>query len=250
TWDMHATATPHVLLMEVAPLQGPRLLTFTLTGCVGMIGMNEAGIAVGINNLLGADGRVGVHWPFVVRRMLAEVTVERALEVLLQAPLAGAHNYVLMGRDDAGAWQGFNIEATATRTQVSRVSAFFAHSNHCLAPGLQERERPRKSLSLTSTCNRLEQAEQFLTAHDGAIDISTLMAMTRLHHGDEMSICAHVRPGYDVETSGACLMAPESGELWALWGLPCANEYERFVVADGLVDPGLSAGANASAGPA
>ena len=59
TWDMHATATPYVLLLDVRPQGGPALLTFTITGCVGMIGMNEHGVAVGINNLLGADGRPG-----------------------------------------------------------------------------------------------------------------------------------------------------------------------------------------------
>jgi isopenicillin-N N-acyltransferase-like protein len=45
-----------------------------------------------------------------------------------------------------------------------------------------------------------------------------------------LSVCAHVQPGYDVESSGACIMAPASRELWALWGNPCQNPYERFVV--------------------
>ena len=37
-----------------------------------MIGMNEQGVAVGINNLLDKGGRVGVHWVFVIRKMLAQ----------------------------------------------------------------------------------------------------------------------------------------------------------------------------------
>lgn len=234
TWDMHSSATPHVLLLEVVPEAGPRAITFTLTGCVGMIGMNEAGVAVCINNLLGADGRPGVHWPFVVRRMLAETTVDRALAVLLDAPLSGGHNYALLGRDSEGAICGYNVEATATRTHVAPVHAFFAHANHCLVPPLQEVERERKPISRTNSCNRLAQAEAFLGEHYGTIEVETLMEMTRLHVEGEMSICSHVQPDYDIETSGACLMSPETGELWALWGLPCANEYERFVVADGL----------------
>lgn len=234
TWDMHSSATPHVLLLEVAPEGSPRALTFTLTGCVGMIGMNEAGVAVCINNLLGADGRPGVHWPFVVRRMLAETTVDRALAVLLDAPLSGGHNYALLGRDGEGALRGYNVEATATRTHVAPIESHFAHANHCLAQPLQEVERPRKPLSRTSSCNRLAQADAFLAARHGALDVETLMAMTRTHVEGEMSICAHMQPDYDIESSGACLMSPETGELWALWGLPCQNEYERFVVADGL----------------
>jgi isopenicillin-N N-acyltransferase-like protein len=234
TWDMHSSATPHVLLADFAPEHLPRLLTFTLTGCVGMIGMNDAGVAVGINNILGADGRVGVHWPFVVRKMLAQRSVDRALGVLLEAPLSGAHNYILMGPDEEGEQVGYNIEATATRSYVTPVNSTFAHSNHCLVEPLQKRERPRKALSLTSTCNRLEQAERYLADHEGRIDVETLMAMTRLHEEDQMSICAHAHPTYDVESSGACLMRPESRELWALWGLPCQNEYERFVVGEAL----------------
>ena len=89
TWDMHTTATPHVLMLEVQPTAAPAACCFTITGCVGMIGMNEQGVAVGINNLLDKGGRVGVHWPFVVRKMLDETTVDEALAVLQNAPLSG-----------------------------------------------------------------------------------------------------------------------------------------------------------------
>ncbi|MBK8050572.1 MAG: hypothetical protein IPK16_27780 [Anaerolineales bacterium] len=89
TWDMHATATPYVLLLDVRPEDGPALMTITITGCVGMIGMNEHGVSVGINNLLGADGRPGVHWVYVVRKMLAQRTVGDALAVLSGAQLSG-----------------------------------------------------------------------------------------------------------------------------------------------------------------
>lgn len=237
TWDMHTTATPHVILLDLAPQGAPRLLTFTITGCVGMIGMNEHGVAVGINNIMGADGRVGIHWPYVVRAMLAQRTVDAALGVLLGARLSGGHNYVLAGPGGDGAIQGYNVEATATRFAVTRVQGFTAHSNHCLAPDLLDFERPRKSLSLTSTCNRLDQAQRFLAERRGRITVETLMKMTRHHEGGEMSICAHVHPTYDVESSGACIMAPATRELWALWGLPCENEYERFVVDAGEAQP-------------
>ncbi len=233
TWDMHSSATPYVIMLDIQPDAGPALLTFTITGCVGMIGMNEAGIAVGINNLLGADGRPGVHWPYVVRRMLAQTTVEAAIDTLVQAPLSGAHNYVVMGAGADGEQQGYNIEATATQRTVTRVlpeHGFFTHTNHCLAPDLQPFERERKALSLESTCSRLDQATAFLDAQRGAVDVPSLMAMTRHHEEGAMSICAHARPTYDVESSGACIMDPATRELWALWGLPCQNEYEHFVV--------------------
>ena len=67
TWDMHDTATPFVILLRGKPAGGLSFLTMTIVGCVGMIGMNEAGIAVGVNNILGGDGQVGAVRPGVAR---------------------------------------------------------------------------------------------------------------------------------------------------------------------------------------
>lgn len=238
TWDMHSSATQHVLLLDIQPEAGPALLTFTITGCVGMIGMNEAGVAVGINNLLGADGRPGVHWPYVVRKMLAQTTVEDAVSALAEAPLSGAHNYVVMGQTRQGELHGYNVEATATHVQIERAHHFLTHSNHCLSPALQAVERPRKALSLESTCNRLDQSRAFLGARRGSININAIKEMTRLHVPGQMSICAHAQPGYDVESSGACIMSPATRQMWALWGLPCQNEYEEFTVGAAVTSGG------------
>src|SRR5690606_38222947 len=41
TWDMHATAMPYVMLLEVPEIDGaPGALLFSLTGCLGMCGVN------------------------------------------------------------------------------------------------------------------------------------------------------------------------------------------------------------------
>lgn len=230
TWDMHASATPYVMMLDVQPDKGPALLTFTITGCVGMIGMNEHGVAVGINNLLGADGRVGVHWVYVVRKMLAQRTVDAALAVLRGTRLSGAHNYLLLGPDSGGVMRGYNVEQMATRAHVTPVATFLTHANHCLIESMVEVERPRKSVSLASTQARYAQATQYLDEHHGRITVDTLMALTRYHVGAELSVCAHVRPGYDIESSGACIMSPDTRQLWAVWGNPCANAYEAFAV--------------------
>lgn len=233
TWDMHSTATPYVLMLDVRPHGGPALMTFTITGCVGMIGMNEHGVAVGINNLLGAEGRPGVHWVYVVRKMLAQRTVEEALAVLQGAHLSGAHNYLLLGADTTGALRGYNVEHMATRTRVIPVESIYAHTNHCLIAEMVDVERPRKAVSHASTLARQDQASRFLDEQIGQITVDTLMALTRYHAGGDLSVCAHVQPGYDVESSGACIMSPATRELWVLWGNPCQNEYEAFRVGAG-----------------
>ncbi len=237
TWDMHSTATPYVLMLDLRPQTSPALMTFTITGCVGMIGMNEHGVAVGINNLLAAEGRPGVHWVYVVRKMLAQRTVEDALAVLQGAHLSGAHNYLLLGPDAAGALRGYNVEHMATRAHVIPVEDVYAHTNHCLIQEMVNVERPRKSVSQESTLARHNQASHFLAEQVGRITVDTLMTLTRYHEGDALSVCAHVQPGYDVESSGACIMSPSTRELWAVWGNPCQNAYEAFQVGNTSMHP-------------
>lgn len=234
TWDMHASATPHVILLDMTPDDAPALLAFTITGCVGMIGINEHGVAVGINNLQASDGRPGVHWPYVVREMLAQRTVDAALHELQRAPLSGAHNYVLMGYSTDGDLRGYNIEAGSTYKAItplaSEPSGVFVHTNHCLAPEMAAVERVKKAMALESTTTRYSQASRILATDQGMVTLDSLMAMTRHEEPGTFSICAHTRPDYDVETSGAAIMSPATRELWAAWGAPNVNPYEHFVV--------------------
>ena len=225
TWDMHTTATPYVIMLDVRPNIGPNVMTFTLNGCVGMIGINDAGITVGINNLYTSEGKKGVTWPFVVRKMLAQTDLNEAMAVLENADLAGAHNYLVMGPEG----KGFNVEAVPSLRAVTPLETTIAHANHCVEPALVSLERPRSVQAMRSTATRLDQARAFMDQRSGQIDKDTLIEMTRLREGDGFSVCQTPVEGYDVESSGACVMSPGTREMWAVWGLPSDNEYERFI---------------------
>jgi len=45
---------------------------------------------------------------------------------------------------------------------------------------------------------------------------------------DPESICQVPQPPHHMESSGAVIMRPARGELWAVWGRPSENEYESF----------------------
>lgn len=221
TWDMHDTATPYVILLRGRPQDEPHFLVFTTTGCVGQIGMNSAGIAVGINNLLGGDGQVGVTWPFVVRKVLQQTTLDDALACITSAKLAGAHNFLLC--DKSG--RGYNIEAMSSRYSVEEVvHTPYVHTNHCLVPSNHAVERKRTPESQASSEARLARANALLS--EQPITLSALIDLTR----DETAICVRAQPPLHVETCGAAIMCPATGEFWAVWGLPTESDYERFVV--------------------
>ncbi len=224
TWDMHTGATPFVLMLDAHPDGQPAFSTFTLNGCVGMIGMNELGIAVGINNLYTKEGKRGVTWPFVVRKMLAQQTLGEAMKVLDDADLAGAHNYLVMGPDG----HGFNVEAAPGIRAATPLTTTYLHTNHCFDAEMIHIERPRTPQARQSTVTRLDQAHEFINANAGQITPDVLMDFTRIRKDEGFSICQSPVEGYDVETSGAVIMSPHTGEMWALWGRPSENEFERF----------------------
>lgn len=221
TWDMHESATEHVLLLDGRPDEAPAFLAFTTTGCLGMIGMNEHGIAVGSNNLSGGDGRPGVTWPFVIRQVLAQTAFDDALACIVDAPLAGAHNYLLMDAEGRGA----NVEAMASRTEVTRLEgAALVHTNHVLHERNMPLERPKDAPSRTSSEARLQRARELLDRGDVTEEV--LMEVTR----DREAICYPGAAPRHVATCGAAVMSPATGEFWAVRGRPSESAYERFTV--------------------
>lgn len=221
TWDMHATAAEHVVLLDIAPDDGPRALVFTSAGCLGMIGLNAAGVVVGINNLAGADGRIGVTWPFVVRRALQASSAAGALRCITEAPLAGAHNYLVL--DAAG--DGYNVEAFPSACHVTPLAASpLVHTNHCLAPSTRAVMQIRPSDLQAASEARLARADDMLATRP--ITVDALIALTR----DPDAICVRPKPPKDVATCGAVVARPATGEMWAIRGLPSEGEYGRFTV--------------------
>jgi isopenicillin-N N-acyltransferase-like protein len=216
TWDMHETATEHVVVLRGAPADAPAFVAFTSIGCVGMIGMNEHGVVVGINNLTAGDGAVGVTWPFVVRKALQQRDLDGALRCLSEARLAGAHNYLLLDAEGRGA----NVEATTTRTVVTELAATaLVHTNHCVAPATRAVERPRDPAAVASSARRLARGTELLDR--GGLTPDDLMAATR----DEEAICYRGAPPRFVATCGAVVARPASREFWAVRGLPSEHAY-------------------------
>ena len=221
TWDMHDTATDHVILLRVAPNDAPAATVFTTTGCLGQIGMNSEGVCVGINNLVCLDGQRGVTWPTVVRAMLKTSNADEALDVLKSASLAGAHNFLIFDRHGAG----YNVEAMPTVLDAQPLQAEpLVHTNHTLAASTTEVQAPKDAGLLASSDIRLKTAEDLLL--EGTIDAERVMQLTR----EPDAICQRAEDPYHIESSGAAVMRPSTGDFWACWGRPEDNEYEHFSV--------------------
>ncbi len=191
TWDMHGSAEPFVRLVRLEPPDGPPVVTFTLTGCLGMTGLNAEGVAVCINNLTPDDARVGVAWPALVRRMLLERTADAALQVLMDAPLSSGHNYLIA--DESAV---YNVETTGGQKRVTarRTGASAAgegvifHTNHYLDPDLVALQKPLHPA--TTTHERYDALCRLLASAPESLE--ELKAVLGSHDGYPRSVCSHV----------------------------------------------------------
>ncbi len=224
TWDMHDTATDHVVLLRLQPDDAPNALVFSTTGCLGQIGMNSDGVCVGINNLVGVDGVRGVNWTAVVRAMLKCSTAADAKDVLLGADLAGAHNFLIFDAQGVG----FNVEAMpSARPYATLGDEPIVHTNHTQYPESTVAQAEKAPGLMDSSASRLETGRRLLADEIGAgraIDAEKVMDITR----EPDAICQQAAAPYHIESSGAAVMRPSTGDFWACWGRPIENEFQQI----------------------
>jgi isopenicillin-N N-acyltransferase-like protein len=219
TWDMHDSATDHVVLLRLQPADRPQVTIFTTTGCLGQIGMNEAGVCVGINNLTCTDGAIGVTWPSVVRAMLGEESAGAALAVLQAAELAGAHNFLIFDRQGVG----YNVEAMPSTRPVTPLTSTspIVHTNHVIDERAAVHQAERPGPLMDSSRRRRQAAEELL--FDRVVDEADLFSLLR----EPGAICQRPVAPFHIESSGAAVMRPGTADFWACWGVPIDNEFEH-----------------------
>lgn len=210
TWDMHASAGEFVMVLKVDPLVGPAAVVQTTTGCLGQMGLNEAGISVGINNLT-TMGKPGVTWPFVVRKALEQTELDAAVSAVLEADLAGGHNFMLMGPEG----EAVNIEAMPNDHKVTRsTEASLVHANHCLDDITAVEEGRRQPEHIANSNLRQEVGQ------DLADDPEAFF--------EDERISRWVDGEHDVGTCGAVWMEPAERRMRATWGRPGDHPWETF----------------------
>ena len=215
TWDMHATAIPYVMMLHVpASEAGPAAWFLTLTGCLGLAGVNAARVGITINNLNSKDATVGVVWPAVVRRALHARTAAAARDLVLASPIGSGHHYLVADRDDA-----FAIETSGVlrRLMYRGERPSYCHTNHCLDPQVAA----VSTVSPTSTTHeRLAWLEASL-GRTPVRDLDDVWARMGSTEGWPKSVCTNLSTPenpHGTATCGAIAMNLDSGEVWAQTG--------------------------------
>ena len=224
TWDMHATAIPYVMVLGIPEHDGmPAARLLTVTGCLGMAGMNSARVAVAINNLFSTDATLGVVWPAMVRRALQERDATAAQGAIASSPIGSGHHYFVADRTRA-----YALEASGTRRkQVFAGGASYCHTNHSLDADVAARS---KVPTTSTTYDRMRWLESDL-ARTGVHDLADAWQRLGSDDGWPRSVCTNMatpESPHGAATCGAIAMNLDTGELWAQQGLVHNVAAERW----------------------
>ena len=215
TWDMHATAIPYVMMLGVpATDDAPAAWLLSVTGCLGMAGMNGHRVAVAINNLFSTDATLGVVWPAMVRRALRQSSATAARDVIATSPIGSGHHYVVADRHAV-----FALEASGTRRkQVFAGGASYCHTNHCLDREVAARSKVPPT---STTFERMTWLEADL-ARAPIANLDDAWQRLGSDDGWPRSICTNMatpESPHGAATCGAIAMNLDTGELYAQQGL-------------------------------
>jgi isopenicillin-N N-acyltransferase-like protein len=184
TWDMHASATPHMLHLST-----PEAEILTVVGCLGLAGVGRKGVGVLINNLHSHEFQVGLIWPALVRGMLLESSARAARTYMEKNLPCSGHNYLLVDAEEA-----LNVEATGKRiatTAELKAPGVTFHTNHYVDPALAKTE----ILSLQSK-----------TTHARHLALEKYFAATPVESLDSQKLCEDVFAG--AKAPAVCVHPP------------------------------------------
>ena len=210
--------------------QPPKNLVFTISGMIGLMGVNAAGLGVCVNSLPQLPSAPeGVPVAFVVRRLLECRSVAEAASIVLTIPHATNQHYVIA---QAGAARSFEASAAGVNEFRAPDPKRVFHTNHPLSevqgvPG-PESQRENTVARLRSLKDRLSGGLPGLAEIQRALSASDdpLHPVCRLHSPESGVI------GF---TTGSMISAlrpePADVESWVSGGPPSLGGYKPFTLA-------------------
>lgn len=135
-WDWVNYFRELTKVVDVQPIDKPRMKMLIEPGMVGKMGMNEAGVGICLNFLETAqiknDG-IPVH--VMLRGILETTNYASALGLVSTLPRAASANYLIAGEDDNGEFDMGNLETTPDSVNVLKDNSFVTHTNSFNAKG-------------------------------------------------------------------------------------------------------------------
>lgn len=156
TVDLNGNLDDFIRVLHVSMPQR-RSLVLSFAGLLGYLGVNSAGLAVGLNMVLGGNWQEGIPPYLAIRHVLDNcASVSEALETLAVLPLSSSRSFTL-----CDVQQAICVESLNNQLRITERGMVTAHTNHFLHADFI----PQDAINIfagNSSRLRLEQTRAFL----------------------------------------------------------------------------------------
>lgn len=223
TVDLNGNVGGLGVVLKISPnIPGrPRALVYTLAGLLGLVGMNDVGVAVGINLVLSGRWRPGIPPYLLVRHLLTLSSVGECIEALKKLPRSSSRALTICDRDRLA-----NVEMTVDELRVNEGD-MLCHTNHLLDRYLASKDRINP-FSWRSSFERLCIMEKKAEAMRD-LEPPEVLAAFRDHSLYPYGICVHAEGEMRRdETVATVMMEPSLSTFHVAVGHACASTARRF----------------------
>lgn len=200
----------------------PEILGVTVGGIFISVGMNSAGLGLTGNQLNANDSRIGVPRLYIVRDILAQTDLDRALASALLPERASSYNNIISSGDG----RIVNVEGSAgavALTWSSETGGVVAHTNHYLDPEMLVFEADPENIAMSAS--RCARALDYARKYHGVIDFEICQRFVRDHVYAPWSVCKHAGQSVTVFST---LIDLTTRQMWLARGNPCVNDFELY----------------------
>lgn len=174
TMDIPSVHDGTQLALRIRPTDGPAVIVYAAAGMIGLMGCNESGVGVVVNNLeVLPSSPSGLPVAFVMRGILARRTLAAAANFVRDAQHATGQHYAIGAPDGLRAFEawGGGVEEVPVRGN------WYVHANHPLVAN-RIRLDPSATFAASRTMERQAAVEQHVAEASDQAGVEQLLMDT------------------------------------------------------------------------
>jgi len=221
-----------LVLLKMRLEQGPDVIAVAPAGCLGLFGLNSAGISLNLNLIRNRDSLSpagGVPSHIVLGKTLLSERISGAINAIASAERKAAKNYLLAS--DQG--DIVDLEVTMNDLDVHYPDeGILTHANHFKTERFKDADLA--PVNFADSYIRAYRLAGLMKENRGNLSVDTMKRLLQDHNTYPSSICRHPDPDAPLplaklmKTILSIINCPRERKVYIALGNPCENEYLEY----------------------